>query len=262
MKSMHKESMEHLGEFANKLADVARATLGSLSQGGITPIYKEDNSPVTEQDKAVEKAMRQLIQSSFPGHGIYGEEYGALGVDADYVWVLDPIDGTSAFIAGLPTYCTLIGLCYRGKPILGVIDNVVTNSRWIGIEGEGSFLNGTALKSRVCPNLSDASLTTYSPEMFEGSEQKVLTDVVAATRMAVYGGNSFAYGRLAGGFLDAGIEARHDVSDYIPLVPIIQNAGGVITDWEGRELSLGSGDRFIAAGDSNLHSALCALTSI
>ena len=201
---MHRENLDRYVGFANELADAARTTLISMSEHDVQPIFKEDCSPVTDQDKAVERVMRQRITETFPEHGIYGEEYGSVNIDADCVWVLDPIDGTSAFMAGLPTYCTLISLCFEGRPILGLIDNIVTKCRWAGVDGRNSTLNGVPIKTRPCANLANAIITTYSPEMFRCNEYEVLKRIVSSTRLTVYGGNSFAYGRLAGGFIDLG----------------------------------------------------------
>lgn len=258
---MVRHDMEQFSDFASELANVAQSELAQFSSRGILTEYKEDDSPVTYKDRDIELALRRCIEKRFPEHGIWGEEFGTKTPDADYVWVLDPIDGTSAFVAGMPTYCTLVGLCFRGRPILGLIYNVETRNRWFGMDGAGSFVNGTPLKTRPCANLSSAVITTYSPDMFEGYECDVLSRITSGARMTIYGGNSYAYGRLAGGFADAGIEARHDVSDYIPLAPIIRNAGGIITDWAGNDLTLSSQDKFIATGDSRLHTELCALIS-
>jgi len=253
--------MDSFVSFANELADIARATLASLAGESIQPVFKENSTPVTEHDKAVEQALRDRIAVKFPDHGVFGEELGVSNIGAEYVWVLDPIDGTASFIAGLPNFSTLIALCHRGNPVLGLIDNVSTQCRWVGGDGIGSSLNGAPLKTRACPNLANAIAVTYSPELFRANERDGLAKIVSITKLTVYGGSSLAYGRLAGGFIDLGIEAQHDATDYCALVAIISNAGGIVSDWEGRPLTLSSGDRFLAAGDPSVHAEVCTLLS-
>ena len=175
--------------------------------------------------------------------------------DSDYIWVVDPIDGTMAFIAGLPTFSTLIALTWRGAPVLGVMDSPITEERWIGVDGHGTTLNGKAIFSRPCKSLNKAFAHTSSPLYFEPSttDLAAYNRIKGAVEFLIFGGGCHAYGRVAHGYIDVAFEAAHDIHDYMALVPIINNAGGVISDWQGEPLTLSSGSRFIASGDLRIH---------
>ena len=240
---------------ANRFADIARAIIREEIYRPREVSVKSDATPVTPVDQKVERALRAAIEQTFPEHGIVGEEYGTDREESDYVWVLDPIDGTMAFIAGLPTFSTLIALTWRGSPILGIMDSPITEERWIGVDGVGTTLNGKAISSRRCKQLAKSFAHTSSPLYFEPSA----SDVVAYDRMKnavqflIFGGGCHAFGRVAHGYIDVAFEAAHDIHDYMALVPIIKNSGGVISDWQGNPLTLSSGPRFIACGDQQVH---------
>ncbi|NTE65535.1 hypothetical protein G6M85_07900 [Agrobacterium tumefaciens] len=255
---MTNPAISTLAEFADTLAEAARKIIRSPHEL-LHSSWKADGSIVTEMDLVIERELRAIIKQRFPDHGIVGEEFDNENVDADYVWVIDPIDGTDLFATGLPGYATLIGLCRQGKPVLGVIDSAATGQRWIGGDGIGSFCNGEKLQTRPCLSLEQAIMATYSPDYFEGAERRDLDLLIESTRLRVYGGSSLSYGQLAAGLIDIGIEAQHDIVDYCALVPVVTNAGGRITDWEGRNLGLGSGSRFVACGDPQLHERILTL---
>lgn len=239
---------------ANRFADISRAIIRQELDRPREVTVKSDATPVTPIDQKVELALRAAIEETYPEHGIIGEEYGNLNPDADYVWVLDPIDGTMAFIAGLPTFGTLIALTWRGSPILGVMDSPNTKERWVGIDGAGTSLNGKTIRSRSCTTLENSFAHTSSPLYFDS-----ISDIAAYDRMKtvvqflIFGGGCHAFGRVAHGFIDVAFETAHDIHDYLALVPIINNAGGIISDWEGNSLTLSSGPRFIASGDLAVH---------
>ena len=240
---------------AERFADISRAIIRAEINAPRQVTVKSDATPVTPIDQKVERALRTAIAETFPDHGIIGEEYDPAKANSDYIWVLDPIDGTMAFIAGLPVFGTLIALTWRGTPILGVLDSPITEERWIGVDGLGTTLNGIAITSRPCKNLGDAFAQTSSPLYFED----VKSDVLAYQRMKnevnwlIFGGGCHALGRVAQGYIDLVFEAAHDIHDYLALVPIITNAGGHISDWEGNPLTLNSGPRFLASGDRRVH---------
>lgn len=259
MRTTAEATMGDLADFAAALADAARALVRASPYGEANPEWKDDGSVVTAMDRAVERELRSMISRRFPGHGIIGEELGEENADADYVWVLDPIDGTDLFTTGLPGYATLIALCRGGRPVLGVIDSAATGQRWIGADGLGTFRDGARLNTRPCPTLDRAIVATYSPDYFKGAERRSLERLVESTLLRVYGGSSLSYGQLAAGMIDLGIEARHNIVDYAALVPIVGNAGGSITDWQGNDLTLASGDLFLACGDRRLHEAVLEL---
>jgi inositol-phosphate phosphatase/L-galactose 1-phosphate phosphatase/histidinol-phosphatase len=240
--------------FAHELADRAGEVLRRYYRTPISVDYKVDESPVTLADREAERIMRDLIRSRFPDHGIEGEEFASEHGEAELVWNLDPIDGTKAFVVGRPTFGTLISLLRQGRPILGIIDQCISHERWVGVLGEPSTFNGATIRVRSCPGLGHAVLSTTSPDMFKTADDRAgLAGVAQAVRFTVYGGDCYAYGLLAMGFADLVVEADLDVHDFAALVPVIEGAGGLITDWRGQPLDHGSDGRVVAAGDRRVH---------
>ncbi len=250
---MSSEFVEFVG-FANRLADAARACLDEFSDVAPEPIAKGDGSPVTAVDRAVEDRLRELILEAYPDHGIVGEERGATAADNEFVWVIDPIDGTLPFLAGFPVYGALIALVRGDVPVLGIIDMPETDERWVGCQGLPSTRNGKPIRTRACDDLSLALMSTSNPDFFGAADRPALERMKAATRWTVYGGSCMAYAQVASGRIDVGIDVGLDPTDYLALVPVIAGAGGVVTDWDANPLTLRSGDRLIAAGDSRMHS--------
>lgn len=240
--------------FAHCLADASGAILRESLHSRRGFETKDDDSPVTVVDKHVEQTLRTLIRHRYPEHGILGEEFDAQNLDAEYVWVLDPIDGTKAFITGIPIYGTLISLARRGTPIVGVIDHPITSDRWAGARGSASTFNGQRIQSRQCNSLADALLSCSNPEPFGPIEREALETLRSSTKWCVYGSSCYAYGCIASGTIDIGIDCgRHREVDYCALVPVIEGAGGVITDWEGQPLTIYSGNRLVASGNPRRH---------
>ena len=174
-------------------------------------------------------------------------------VDAEWVWVLDPIDGTKAFVTGMPIFGTLIALCHRGEPVLGIIDQPITRERWFGARGAGSTWNGRPIRARSCARLADAYMYSTAPSMFEGEDAPRHARLASRVKLARYGGDCYAAGLVALGFADLMVEAMLKPYDYCALVPVVEGAGGIATDWQGRALGLESDGRMIAAGDRNVH---------
>ncbi len=214
---------------------------------------KADASPVTIADRDAESAMRALIEAEFPAHGILGEEHGELRPDAEYVWVLDPIDGTKSFISGIPLFGTLIGLLHRGRPVLGVIDQPVLKERWLGVAGQATTLNGAAAHTRPCAGLAEATLFTTAPEMFAGEDADAFARAAAAAGLVRYGTDCYGYAMVASGHIDVVVEAGLAVHDFCALIPVIESAGGTVTDWQGRPMHRGSDGHIVAAGDARVH---------
>jgi inositol-phosphate phosphatase / L-galactose 1-phosphate phosphatase / histidinol-phosphatase len=237
---------------ANRLADAAGAIIRRYFRQKLTVDDKPDLTPVTIADREAEAAMRSLIAKTFPAHGIIGEEQGRLREDAEWVWVLDPIDGTKNFISGIPLFGTLIGLAHRSLPVLGIIDQPVLGERWLGAAGRPATLNGAAIATRACPALASATLYATSPDMFQGADAAGFARLRGAVKLARYGADCYAYAQLANGFIDLVVERDLKPYDYFALVPVIEGAGGVITDWAGRALDLGSDGRVVACGDARL----------
>jgi inositol-phosphate phosphatase/L-galactose 1-phosphate phosphatase/histidinol-phosphatase len=242
-------------ELAERMADAVRPIVLECFREGVAFDVKDDRSPVTQADRDAEETMRRLIAERFPGHGILGEEFGPSHADADYVWVLDPIDGTKSFITGKPLFGTLIALVYRDRPVVGVIDMPALDERWTGAKGRATTWNGRAVRVRPCPALDGAWLYATSPQMFEGDDDRAFTRLRGDCYATVFGADCYAYGLLARGRVDIVCEASLKAYDYCAVVPVVEGAGGMITDWQGRPLGLASDGRVVAAGDPSSHAA-------
>ncbi|HEY7244888.1 MAG TPA: histidinol-phosphatase [Xanthobacteraceae bacterium] len=212
--------------------------------------------PVTAADHAAETAMRNLIHRTFPDHGIIGEEFGSERTKAEYVWVLDPIDGTKSFISGMPAWGTLIALLREGEPVFGMMNQPFIGERFFG-DGARAHYRGPGgkreLRTRSCATLSDAVLFTTSPLLMSKSDRASFMAVEEMVRLSRYGGDCYAYCVLAAGHVDLVIETELKPYDVLPLMPIITGAGGVITTWEGTAPH--AGGRIVAAGDERVHAA-------
>ncbi len=244
---------ERFVTLAERLADASGEIVRRHFRTGFSVDDKPDLSPVTIADREAEAAMRLFIRDAFPEHGIVGEEYGAERADAEYVWILDPIDGTKSFVTGRPLFGTLIGLMRRNVPVLGIIDHPALGERWIGATGQPTRFNGRNTKVRPCPTLDRAALFASSPHMFEGAAADAFERVRQRSKQVLYGSDCYHYALVASGFADLVIEAKMGLHDYLAVVPVIEGAGGKITDWRGAPLDLHSGDRVLAAGDARIH---------
>jgi inositol-phosphate phosphatase / L-galactose 1-phosphate phosphatase / histidinol-phosphatase len=244
---------------ANELADAAGTAIRPYFRTPLVVDDKADLSPVTVADRAAEETMRRLIAARFPEHGIIGEEYGREREDAEFVWVLDPIDGTKAFISGLPLFGTLIALTQHGKPIVGVIDQPISRERWTGAIGRATTLNGAPLRCRASPGIAAATIFATTPDMFKGADADAFKRAASAAKLVRYGADCYAAGLLALGCIDMVIEAELKPYDYSALIPVVEGAGGIATDWSGAPLDLNSDGRVIFAGDKRTHSDALAL---
>jgi myo-inositol-1(or 4)-monophosphatase len=216
--------------------------------------------PVTAADRAAEDAMRSMIRQSFPEHGILGEEYGSEHTDAEYVWVLDPIDGTKSFISGMVAWGTLIGLMRFGEPVYGMMHQPFTRERFTGDSGAAHYRGpGGArdLHVRKCDALSDAVLFTTSPLLMNAADRASFVKVENKVKLSRYGGDCYAYCMLAAGQIDLVIETEINPHDIVALIPIILGAGGIVTTWENGPPQ--AGGRIIAAGDARTHAAALEL---
>jgi myo-inositol-1(or 4)-monophosphatase len=243
--------------FVDELASVSGETIRPFFRTALGVENKSAGGgfdPVTAADRAAEAAMRALIKKTFPAHGVVGEEFGPERPDAEYVWVLDPIDGTKSFICGMPAWGTLIALTRRGQPIYGMMHQPFTREHFVG-DGTAAHYRGPAgdraLRARPCAALQDAVLLTTSPLLMREADRNLFQRVEGAVRLSRYGGDCYAYCMLAAGHIDLVIETELKPYDVLPLIPIIEGAGGVVTTWEnGRPHE---GGRVIAAGDRRLH---------
>ena len=262
-----RDGLELFSAFAEELADAARLVTRRYFRTPVTVDSKADESPVTVADRETEARLRDLIVRRFPDHGIVGEEYGSERRDAEFVWVLDPIDGTKAFITGNPLFGTLIALTRAGRALLGVIDMPILGERWLGAEGLPTQHIDAAgrrpARVRPCPSLDSAVLQCTHPDMFSGRDSDGFLRLSQAVKTTRYGGDCFSYGQLSSGFVDLVVEAGLQPYDFMALLPVIEGAGGRATDWEGQPLALDSDGHIIAAGDPELIPAasLCLKSS-
>ena len=252
-------SLDGFLQLASELADAAGTVIRPYFRTKLAVDDKADLSPVTAADRAAEAAMRQLINARFPEHGIIGEEYGRERDDAEFVWVLDPIDGTKSFISGVPLFGTLIALARNGQPILGIIDQPISRERWVGAEGRATTHNGAAIRCRPCPALAAATIFATTPDMFKGADAAAFARAAGAAKLVRFGADCYASGLVALGFADLVIEASLNTYDFGPMGPIVEGAGGIVTDWQGAPLGLASDGRVVIAGDRRAHSAALAL---
>ncbi len=248
--------------FVDKLASASGDTILPFFRTALAVENKLSRGfdPVTAADRAAENAMRSLIRENFPEHGILGEEYGSERTDAEYVWVLDPIDGTKSFIAGMLGWGTLIGLMRFGEPVYGMMHQPFTRERFIGDGGAAHYRGPTGdrdLHVRSCAALSDAVLFTTSPLLMNDDDRTAFVKVENSVKLSRYGGDCYAYCMLAAGQIDLVIETSINPHDIVALIPVILGAGGIITTWENGPPQ--AGGRIIAAGDKRTHEAAMAM---
>lgn len=263
MSALSDSELRALLDFAGSLADAAREqTLPYFRR----PIAVEDKGaaglydPVTQADRAAETAIRTRIKSAYPDHGILGEEHGFEPGASPFTWVIDPIDGTRSFIAGVPLWGTLIALNDGERPILGVMDQPYLRERFVGSRLGAALVAGSerrALQTRLCVDLSSAVLLCTDPGMFEGAEHEAFATLSAKVRLRRFGTDCHAYGLLAHGLVDLVVESGLKPYDIQALVPIIEAAGGMVTNWNGGPAY--DGGQVIAAGDARTHAAALAI---
>lgn len=257
--------MQDLVAAAEAAVDVAAAAIRPFFRQRLGADLKADASPVTIADRTAELAMRAVLSQRFPDHGILGEEFGLDRADARLRWVLDPIDGTRAFITGRPTFGILVALIDGATPILGVIDQPITGERWLGVAGQPTRFRGmhgsaySEAHCQPCPVLDHAELSCTAPEIFSPDQTAAWRRLAAATRRTSWGGDCYAYGLLALGAIDVIAEPGLQVWDWAALVPVIEGAGGRMTDWQGCPLHPDGDGNALAVGDPALLAPAIAL---
>jgi len=219
---------------------------------------KADASPVTIADRATEVAIREAIAARFPDHGIMGEEYDAVGVDREYVWVIDPIDGTKSFISGVPMFGTLIGVLHRGRPVAGVIHMPGLSEMFAGAPGFGSRMNGAPIRCRTGVAPQDAFLCFNELHKLVREVPEKASRLLATGRYQRPTMDCYPYAQLAAGWVDGVVDYDLDPYDYLPLVGVVEGAGAIITDWQGRPLGGDSDGSVAAAASPEIHRALLA----
>jgi histidinol phosphatase-like enzyme (inositol monophosphatase family) len=241
---------------AHRLADAAASEIRPRFRRIIPTERKADITPVTEADRAAELAIRAILAAERPADGIAGEEFGVTAGSSGLTWVIDPIDGTKAFMTGRATFATLIALLDDDLPVLGVIDQPIAGDRWIGAAGRPTTLNGLPVATRACGDIGDAVFSTTDPNLFAGGDRLAYERISAAALTRTYGGDGYAYGLLAAGWIDIVLESGLKLHDFAALSPVVAGAGGRITDWSGRALTRSSDGRVLATGSPALHDAL------
>lgn len=251
-------------QFAHRLADAAAEATLPLFQSPHTVTDKgaAGFDPVTEADRGAEAAMRRLIEAEYPGHGILGEELGETGGDGGWRWVLDPVDGTRSFIAGIPLWTTIIGLEHEGAPVYGMVDQPYVGDRFWG-HAEASFRRNRfglqdALRVRGCPRLAEATLMTTTPAMMpDEASLRRYRAVEQRARLVRYSADAYGYMALSSGRVDVVVEAGLQAYDVVGLIPVIEGAGGIVTSWTGG--SAAGGGAIVASGDPALHEDVLAI---
>jgi len=236
-----------------RAVDASKAMLRDYTRKPFRVEVKGDGSPSTSVDQAVEDRMREIIGAEYPDHGVLGEERRATAPDNEFVWAIDPIDGTLPFLAGIPTFGTLLALLHNGVPVLGIIDMPMTAERWIGTAGRPTTRNGRPVRTRECADLSMALMSTSNPDYYDLTNTPALERMKRATRFAVYGGSCMFYAQIASGRVDICIDVGFKAWDYMALIPVVEGAGGIFTDWQGQAAGLHTGSQYIASGDPRVH---------
>lgn len=241
---------------AHRLADIARPIAKQYFRTPLDIISKADDSPVTIADRSIEAAMRAEIERTFPDHGILGEEYGSIRLNGPAVWVLDPIDGTKAFISGMPLFGTLIACCVDGVPVLGIMDQPIQEERWVGAQGHPTTYNGQPVQVSQKTALEQAVFYTTDADFFLDTPREAgylaVKEAVALTRFSA---DCYAFALTASGSIDLVIETGLKPYDYCALVPVVIGAGGTMTDWAGQPLTIHSDGSVIAAAGMELRDA-------
>lgn len=239
--------------FAANVADEARKVAAHYFRSALQVDDKADSSPVTVADKEIEAYLRSRIAETFPDHGIFGEEQAPVNLDASMIWVVDPIDGTKSFVTGHPLFGNLMALLKDGTPWLGQIDMPMLGERWQGVAGTPTLHNGQPCRTSGCTTLSEARAYTTDPLLFTGPAKAAFDALADSTHLLRFGGDCYNYGLLASGHCDIVLEIAQQPYDYLPVVQVVQGAGGVISDWSGNPLSLASKGEVLASATPELH---------
>lgn len=252
---IEKDIPEYL-EFAQYLADLSGDVAKKYFKNPELVIEAKANmSPVSIADKKIEEMLREEISKKYPEHGLFGEEYGrARYNESSLKWILDPIDGTTSFVAGIPVFGILISLAYYNTPILGIIDQPILHERFVGVKNKQSTLNKSPINTRNCKKLEDAVFSTTNPFYFdEGKEWEFFMKIKNQAKSACFGNDCYAYAMLASGNVDVVIENKLKPYDFAALIPVIEGSGGIVTTWEGNSVTIDSNGYIIACATKELH---------
>ena len=249
-------------EFAHYLADISGKILTNYFRTPQKTKLKDDLSVVSIADCEVEKKLRYLIEKKFPEHGIIGEEYPLKKTNSEFDWIIDPIDGTGSFITGKPTFGTLIALSKNQNPILGIIDQPINNERWVGEINKKTTFNRKIISSNTKTNIAKAYLDATDPKMFSQIQNNKFWNLSKEVNLTRWGNDCYAYGMLASGFVDIVCETGLKFYDFAALIPIVEGAGGIISDWKGNSLNFGSNGNILAAANPTLHKKALSIINL
>jgi len=252
-------SLQEYLNFANKLADAAGITSMEYFRTSLDIDNKSDESPVTIADKNTELKIRSMIEKEYPDHGILGEEFDNINPNAEFIWVIDPIDGTRSYIAGHKDFGNLISLTQNKKPIIGIINCPAHDERWVGAKNQHSTINQQPVKTSNVTNIEDAYLFTSGLYFDEPNLRRAVEKINKKVRYCRYGGDCYMYGMVASGLIDIVIEDTLKVHDYMALVNVIEGAGGKITDKFGNEINTESQGSLVVSANEELHSKLISV---
>lgn len=247
------ELLPEFVQFARTVADAARRPSLHYFRADPELHIKADGSPVTVADRETERVIRDLLSQSYPQHALMGEEYGWTRSDQSYTWVVDPIDGTKSYLAGAPTYGTLLALLYEGKPVLGIIDIPALDERWCGVVGQPTTMNDRPVKSSSCAGVEQAVLTVISPDKLNADERLAVDALSRMARVCRYSSDGYSHPLLASGYVDMSVAVGQQPFDYLAVVPVVEGAGGCISDWAGKPLGLDSDGRILVTATPELH---------
>ena len=239
--------------FANLLADEAEKIIKKYFRTPLNIDSKEDKSPVTLADKEVELKIRELINQRYPSHGILGEEFDPKNIESEFLWVIDPIDGTRSFIAGHKDFGTLIALLHNNKPIIGIINCPMHNERWLGITNKNTIMNKEVVKTSNTTSINKSYFCTTGLYLENDHFKKSCDKILKYTRYYRLGGDCYMYAMVASGFIDIVFEDTLKTHDYMALIPVIEGAGGIVTDKYGKPLTINSDGSILATANKALH---------
>ncbi len=240
-------------ELANNIADEAREIARQYHRKTKKQWRKPDDTWVTEADCKIEEMARNLVSQRFPDHDFFGEEYGDSQTQNELKWCIDPIDGTMPFVYGLPTFGVLIALTQHSVPIVGIIESPAMQERWCGARHLPTTWQGVACQTNQYQNLANTAVFATSIDMFTEQEKSAFNRVSAQAKERRFGADCYAYGLLASGCVDVVMESDMKPYDLMALVPVIEGAGGVVSDWQGNPIGLNSGFQVLATSNLALH---------
>ncbi len=249
-------NLDEFADFSIHLADESEKIIKKYFRTSLDVDSKEDQSPVTIADKEVELKIREIIKNHYPEHGILGEEFDQTNIESEYIWVIDPIDGTRSFIAGHKDFGTLIALVYNNKPIVGIINCPMHNERWVGIINKETTMNNKVVKTSKTNVINESYFCTSGLYLEDDHFKKSCDKIINKSKYYRLGGDCYMYGMIASGLIEIVLEDTLKTHDYMALIPVIEGAGGVVTDKYGSPVTINSDGSIVASANKSLHNQI------